>query len=554
MSPTMREHPRGTVSRLLATARPVLQRLFLAMLAGALAAACGIGLMATAAWLISRAAQHPPVLELGVAVVAVRGFGLFRGFARYAERLGSHDAALRVLGILRVKAYAGLVPQVPGAAVSRGDTLQRFASDVDSGQDILVRVVLPFAAALLAGCGAVVLVTALLPAGGAALAAMLLVVCFAAPAAQQKLARRAQARTALLRAELMSGTVELLHALPDLVAYGAAHCRLDRLAVVDRRLRAAHARTSAGVGIGNALVVLAGGACVWVALMLGVAAVAAGRLDGVALAVVVLTPLAVLDVVVALPEAASTFSVARQALRRVFAVVDRPNPVPDPAVPAPLAEGPYHLRVENVSARWVPTEPLALAGVSLDLPPGRRIAVVGPSGCGKTTLECLLVRFLDPAAGRVSLNGMDLRGLAGDDVRRVVCLMDEHAHCFDTTIEGNLRVGRRDATESELWAALRHARLAEWVGGLPLGLETAVGEHGARLSGGQRRRLALARVLLADTPVLVLDEPTEHLDDDTAAALTTDLLAATPGRTVVLITHRGFGLSDVDEVVRLRAP
>lgn len=547
------ERPRGTIWRLLQTARPVLPRLVLAMLAGTVAAACGIGLMATAAWLISRAAQHPPVLALGMAVVAVRGFGLFRGFARYAERLGSHDAALRVLGILRSQSYAGLVPQVPGAAVARGDTLQRFASDVDSGQDILVRVLLPYAAALLAGCGAVVLVTALLPAGGVALAAMVVVVCFAAPAAQQALARRAQARTAPLRAELMSETVELLHALPDLAAYGATHGRLDRLAGLDRRLRAAYARTSVGVGVGNAVVVLAGGACVWGALALGAAAVADGRLDEVALAVVVLTPLAVLDVVVGLPEAAGTYNVARQALRRVYAVVDRPDPVPDPAVPAPLPAGPYHLRVENASARWVPTGPPALAEVSLDLPPGRRIAVVGPSGCGKTTLACLLVRFLDPAAGRVSLNGVDLRDVGSDDVRRVVSLMDEHVHCFDTTVEGNLRVGRRDATEPELWAALRQARLAEWVGGLPLGLQTTVGEHGARLSGGQRRRLALARVLLSNTPVLVLDEPTEHLDNDTAAALTADLLAATSGRTVVLITHRGFGLSDVDEVVRLRA-
>ena len=549
----MHQRPKGTIWRLLATARPVLPRLVLATLAGALAAACGIGLMATAAWLLSRAAQHPPVLALGVAVVAVRGFGLFRGFARYAERLGGHDAALRVLGILRSQSYAGLVKQVPGAAISRGDTLQRFASDVDSGQDILVRVLLPYAAALLAGCGAVVLVAALLPAGGVTLAAMLVVVCFAAPAAQQALARRAQVRTAPLRAEMMSQTVELLHALPDLTAYGAARGRLDRLEDVDRRLRAAHARTSTGVGVGNAVVVLAGGACVWGALALGASAVATGRLDEVTLAVVVLTPLAVLDVVAGLPEAASTFTVARQALLRVHAIADHPDPTPDRAVPEPLPTGPYHLRVENVTARWVHHGPPALAGLSLDLPPGRRIAVVGPSGCGKTTLACLLVRFLDPVAGRISLNGLDLRDLAGDDVRRVVSLMDEQVHCFDTTIEGNLRVGRRDATESELWGALRQARLAEWVSGLPLGLRTPVGEHGSRLSGGQRRRLALARVLLADTPVLVLDEPTEHLDDDTAAALTADLLAAASDRTVVLITHRGFGLSDVDEVVRLTA-
>jgi ABC-type transport system involved in cytochrome bd biosynthesis fused ATPase/permease subunit len=185
------------------------------------------------------------------------------------------------------------------------------------------------------------------------------------------------------------------------------------------------------------------------------------------------------------------------------------------------------------------------------LAPGRRIAVIGPSGCGKTTLAYLLVRFLDPIGGRVTLNGVDLRDLAGDDVRRVVALMDESVHCFDTTIEGNLRVARREATEEQLWEALSRARLDQWVRGLPLGLSTPVGEHGSHLSGGQRRRLALARVLLTGAPILVLDEPTEHLDDETAAALTADLLAATVGRGLVLITHRPFGLSNVDEVVDL---
>jgi thiol reductant ABC exporter CydC subunit len=535
-----------TVIRLLADARPVLPRLLLAAAAGTAASACGIGLMATAAWLIARAAQHPPVLELGVAVVAVRAFGISRGFARYAERLAGHDAALRVLSILRVRSFARLVPQVPAGALARGDALQRFASDVDAGQDLLVRVLLPYASALLAGAGAVALLVTILPAAAVVLAASLAVVCFGVPVAQRALARRAQARTAPLRAELTAGTVDLLHALPDLVAYGLADGRLDRLRATDRRLAAVHGRTAAGVGLGGALVVAAGGACVWAALCLGVQR----HLPAPALAVLVLTPLAVLDVVAGLPEAANRYGVGTGALRRVHAQVDRPDPVPEPTTPQPLPDGPYELAVSDVTAGWVPAEP-ALAGVSLRLTPGRRIAVVGPSGCGKTTLASLLVRFLDPVRGRVTLNGVDLRDLAGDDVRRVVALMDETAYCFDTTIEGNLRVGRPDATQAQLWDALSRARLADWVRGLPLGLSTPVGEHGSRLSGGQRRRLAFARVLLTDAPILVLDEPTEHLDEATAAALTADLLAATAGRSLVLITHRPFGLSDVDGMVDL---
>jgi thiol reductant ABC exporter CydC subunit len=535
-----------TVLRLLADARPALPRLTLATLAGAVASACGIGLMATAAWLIAQAAEHPPVLELGVAVVAVRAFGISRGFFRYAERLAGHDAALRVLSLLRVRSYARLIPQVPGRVVARGDALHRFASDVDAGQDLLVRVLLPYAGTLLAGAGAVVLLGTILPGGAVALAAMLAIVCFGVPAAQRVLARRAQERVAPLRAEFAAGTVELLHALPDLVAYGQAASRLDRLRTTDRRLAAVHGRAAAGVGVGSALVVAAGGSCVWVALALGVQ----HRLPGPALAVLVLTPLAVLDVVGVLPDGANRYALGRAALRRVHEQLDQPDPAPDPAQPRPLPDGPYELAVDDVTAGWVPAQPV-LRGVSIRLSPGRRIAVVGPSGCGKTTLAYLLVRFLDPVSGRVTLNGVDLRDLAGDDIRRVVALMDETVYCFDATIEGNLRVARREATEQQLWDALARARLDDWVRGLPLGMATPVGEHGSHLSGGQRRRLALARVLLTGAPILVLDEPTEHLDDDTAAALTADLLAATADRGLVLITHRTFGLSDVDELVDL---
>jgi ABC-type bacteriocin/lantibiotic exporter with double-glycine peptidase domain len=254
-----------------------------------------------------------------------------------------------------------------------------------------------------------------------------------------------------------------------------------------------------------------------------------------------------------LPAAATALGTARAALRRVFTVLDRPDPTPDPAAPAALPVAPYRLRVENVTARWTPDGPDVLRGLTIELAPGSRTAVVGRSGVGKSTLAALLVRFLDPVTGRITLGGVDLRALTGDQVRTVVGLVGDDAWLFDTTIEENLRIGRRDATPAQVRDALARARLLDWVDSLPLGLDTPVGEHGAKLSGGQRRRLALARALLADFPILVLDEPTEHLDEPTAAALTADLLDAAAGRTVVLITHRRYGLDRVDTVVDLSA-
>src|SRR5690606_26959170 len=300
------------------------------------------------------------------------------------------------------------------------------------------------------------------------------------------------------------------------------------------------------------LVAFAGGASVWAALALGTPAVRSGALDGVLLAVVVLTPMAVFEAMSALPMAAAHLGGMRSALARITALSEQPAAVVEAASPRPLPPAPYRVRLESVTAGWRPNRP-AGAAFDRDLRPGRRVALVGPSGSGKSTIAAPLVRFLDPSAGRLTVTGIDAREFATADLRRVVGLVTEDAHVFDTTIEENLRIARPDATEAQMRDALRRARLLDWVETLPDGLRTPVGERGAKLSGGQRRRLALARALLADFPVLVLDEPTEHLDDETAQAVTADLLDATRDRAVLLITHQPFGLDQVDEVVRLPA-
>jgi thiol reductant ABC exporter CydC subunit len=535
--------------------RPATAGLFLSVLAGVGAAGASVGLMATAAWLISRAALHPPVLHLMVAIVAVRAFGISRGVLRYVERLAGHDAALRALGALRVRLFTELERLAPAglAAYRRADLVQRMVSDVDAVLDMLTRVVLPYAVALLVGAGSVALVGALSPAAGIALAAGLIVVGVLVPLLQRSAARRADGRLAPLRGDLATGTVDLLHGLDDLVAYGADQSRLDRIAEVDGRLRRTEQRSAAMAGASAAVTALTTGACLLTGLIAGAVAVRAGTLSGELLAVIVLTPLAVFEAAAGLPAAAQRFAGARAALGRLAEVFGTPSPVAEPVVPADVPDGPHTLRLENVSAAWEPGRTV-VRGFDLDLPPGRRVALVGPSGSGKSTVAALLVRWLDPVAGRITLDGVDLREIPPEKVRRIVGYLPEDAYLFDTTIEENLRIGRRDASAAQLRMALEAARLADWVDSLPQGPATPVGEHGMRLSGGQRRRLALARALLADFQVLILDEPTEHLDDDTAAALTRDLLTAAGGRTVLLITHRTDGLSDVDGVVALGAP
>lgn len=535
-----------------AACRPAAGGLALSVLAGVGAAGASVGLMATAAWLISRAALHPPVLHLMVAIVAVRAFGISRGVLRYVERLAGHDAALRALGALRVRLFTEVERLAPAglAAYRRADLVQRLVGDVDAVLDMLTRVVLPYAVAVVVSAGSVALVATLSPAAGVALAAGLVVVGVLVPLVQRSAARRADGRLAPLRGELTTGTVDLLHGLDELVAYGADQARLSRLAEVDGRLRRTEQRSAGMAGASAAVTALTTGACLLIGLIAGAVAVRAGTLSGELLAVIVLTPLAVFEAAAGLPAAAQRFAGARAALGRLAEVCATPSPVAEPTVPADVPDGPHTLRLENVSAAWEPGRPV-VRGLDLDLPPGRRVALTGPSGSGKSTVAALLVRWLDPVAGRITLDGVDLRDIAPEKVRRIVGYLPEDAYLFDTTIEENLRIGRRDAGAAQVREALEAARLAEWVDSLPQGLATPVGEHGMRLSGGQRRRLALARALLADFRVLILDEPTEHLDDATAAALTRDLLAAADGRTVLLITHRTDDLSGVDEVVTL---
>ncbi|MFC3347844.1 thiol reductant ABC exporter subunit CydD [Streptomyces echinoruber] len=546
---------RGVLARVRALGAVRRGRLSLALLLGSLALGSAAGLMATSGWLISRASQQPPVLYLMVAVTATRAFGIGRAVFRYAERLVSHDAVLRMLADTRVAVYRRLERIAPAGLrrTRRGDLLTRLVADVDALQDYWLRWLLPAGAATVVSAGAVAFTGWLLPEAGTVLAAGLLVAGAGVPLLTGAVARRAERRLAPARGELATHTTDLLTGTAELTVAGALPARLARARRADAALTRIAARSAAASALGAGLTALACGLTVAAAALTGIQAVAAGRLHGVVLAVVVLTPLAAFEAVLGMPLAVQYRQRVRRSAERVYEVLDAPEPVREPEQPRKAPTSPFPVVLRGLTARHPGQDRDALAGVDLRLEEGRRIAVVGPSGSGKTTLAQVLLRFLDPGGGSYTLGGVDARALAGDDVRRLVGLCAQDAHLFDSSVRENLLLARRDATEAELRDALARARLLDWVDGLPDGLDTLVGEHGARLSGGQRQRLALARALLAGFPVLVLDEPAEHLDLPTADALTADLLAATEGRTTLLITHRLAGLEAVDEVVVLDA-
>ncbi|MEU8737150.1 thiol reductant ABC exporter subunit CydD [Streptomyces halstedii] len=540
-------------ARIRETARAERGKLSLALLLGSLAVGSSVGLMAVSGWLISRASEQPPVLYLMVAVTATRAFGLGRAVFRYAERLVSHDAVLRTLAELRVAVYRGLERVAPAGlrTARRGDLLTRLVSDVDALQDYWLRWLLPAGTALLVGVGAVGFTGWLLPEAGAVLAAGLLLAGVGVPLVSGAAARHAERRLAPARSQLAVRVADLLAGTAELTVAGALPRRKREVRAADADLTAIASRAATATAVGAGLSALLCGLTVVAAALVALPAVRDGRLAGVALAVVVLTPLAAFEAVNGLPLAVQFRRRIGRSAERVHEVLDAPLPVREPADPAEPPASPFPLVLRDLSARHGGADRDALDSVGLTLVPGRRVAVVGPSGSGKTTLAQVLLRFLDAREGSYSLGGVEASALDGDTVRTFVGLCAQDAHVFDSSIRENLRLARTDATDDELCDALARARLLDWVRSLPDGIDTLVGEHGARLSGGQRQRLALARALLADFPVLVLDEPAEHLDLATADALTADLLDATRGRTTLLITHRLAGLDAVDEVLVL---
>ena len=544
---------RPALLRLLAMARPLRGRLLGAAAAGAAATGCGVALLAVSGFLLARASQHPAILAISVAVVAVRALSVGRGVFRYLERLAAHDVAFRVLAQVRLAIWRRLEVLAPGglALFRSGDLLARLVSDVDATQDLFIRGITPVLAAALAGGAAVTACLLVLAPAAAVLAAGLLAAALVVPLAGAAVARKAARTAAPARGRLAATVTELLDGAADLQAFGAAGAALARAEAADAELTRMDGRTAVAAALGAGSMSAVTGLTVWAVLVLGVAATGNGTLSRVPLAVLTLTALASFEAVSALPAAAVQLGQARVAAERITAVIDAAEPVLEPSRPRPLPAGPFTVQLRDATVVYRPGGPPALVGVSLDLPPGRRVALVGANGAGKSTVAAVLMRFAGLSAGAALLNGHDLASYAADDIRSVIGGCPQNPHLFDATIRDNVRLARPDATDEELAAAAARARLLPWIASLPQGWDTPVGTHGAAVSGGERQRLALARAFLADPALLILDEPTTHLDPPARRALTADLLHATEGRAVLLITHELAGLDEVDEIVVL---
>ena len=527
-----------------------LKELALAGLLGGLASLCAVALLGTAAWLIAQASEYPPVLTLTVAAVLVRTFALGRAFLRYAERLVGHDAAFRGLTELRVRVYERLERLAPVGLgrFTKGDLLNRLVLDVDAALDLPLRIVLPWAQATFVSVVTVAFLAWLLPGVGLLLGVVVVLALIVAPLIIGRTTRRAERLLAPRKAELASVVVTALHGCADLSANGRIIDTTTRAHAIDDSVTELSRRESFALGIGGGTATVLQGLAVCATLVIAIPAVVSGRIEPVWLAVVAFLPLALIDVLATLPGSALAFQRLKGSADRIAGVMDSPDPVVDPVNPARLGTQPSDISLSDLSASWSTVQ--VLSGISFDLVAGRRLAVVGPSGSGKSTLAACLMGFLS-YQGSARLGDIEIRDVGGDDLREHISVLSQQAHIFDTTIAENIRLGR-EIEEQAIWLALEQAQLADWVRGLPKKLQTQVGTFGMSISGGEAQRLALARFLVQPRPIVVLDEPTEHLDSETAQDLERTMFDALAGFTTIVITHRLSSLHLADNVIVLR--
>lgn len=533
--------------RLLSWLRPYRREVAFSVLLGVLTIGSSIALMATSAWMISKAGLQPSIADLGVSVVAVRFFGITRGIFRYLERLVSHDTTFRLLAAIRVSVYRAIEPLAPArlAVFRSGDLLARAVADVDALQNVYLRAVAPFLVALVTAALLALLIGAFDLFSGVVALAWFALSGAALMALAWGLGERPGRDLVDARSRYSALFVDSLQGLPDLIAYGADGYYLDMLSSQADDLAALERRFARFDALQLGLMILFP-----VGAMIMLLAVAIPRVDGVYLATLALATLAAYEAILPLGQAASAMGSSLEAAERLFDLIDTTPAVRDPAAPSPIPIR-SDIEIRHLVFRYAPDLPPVFKDLNLDIAQGEHVAVVGESGAGKSTLANLLVRFWEVEEGSIRVGGVELHDLAQENTRRIFGVLAQTTHLFNTSIRENIRIARPDADDQAVESAAQAAQIHDFIAALPQGYEALAGENGVKLSGGERQRIALARALLKDAPILILDEATAHLDAKTEREVMRAVLKACEKRTLILFTHNPNLLPWMDRVIKL---
>ncbi len=540
---------------MLKLAIPYARWIVLSVFLGSLTIASGIGLMMASAFIISAAALHPSIAELQVAIVGVRFFGISRGVFRYLERLTSHDTTFRLLSRFRVWFYRALEPLVPAKTLyfKSADLLQRIVSDIQNLENFYVRVISPPAVAVI-----VAVVMSLLLRTYHAQYAIIFLICYSLaaiviPFLSIQLSRSMGKRIIELKSELNVAILDNLRGMTELLTNNKLSAHRRKVAGLSRRLAMLQKKMQIIDALHQGFITLLMFGAVVLILVTAIPAVRADQLSGVYLAVLVLGVMAAFEGVLALPATAQYMESNTEAAKRLFGIIDRAPDVRDRD--QALSFNPQKtpdLKLQNVTFTYSEAEDPVLKNVSFFIPFPSKIAVVGPSGSGKSTLANLILRLWEVKNGKILIGGADIRNIKQESLREVIGFVSQRFHLFSGTIADNLRLVNPGLDEEEMLRLLNLVELTKEELGTFSILDHRIGEHGARLSGGQAQRLAIAQVLAKNPSIFIFDEITANLDPKTERQVLKNLFREFSDRTVINITHRLNLMKNYDRIYVLQ--
>ena len=540
------------VWRLLGFMKPLRGWILISTMTGFSTVAAGVGLLGTSAYLIASAAFHPSIAELSVAVVGVRFFGISRGVFRYLDRLVSHHVNFRLLSILRIWFYDCLKLLAPARLIhyQRGDLLSRAIGDIDALDQFYVRAVSPVISAIFATVGFSMLVGSWNVRLGWILAAGLSVTSFVLPALVYIFSQDPAKQLVDQWAILSQTMLDTLRGAAEMMVFQQQEEELTQINRVSLQTNRAQVGLAHSQGLSNGMNAVLTQGTVALMLLVGIPLVRTGELDGIMLAVIVLITMASFEISIPIAQAAQFWESSLQAARRLFEMADQQPAIIEPVIPVSVPEKP-NILIRNLSFQYHGNLPLAADHLNIDIPYGRKIALVGENGSGKTTILNLLMRFWDCQPGEILIDGILVQEFSPKELRQRIGYVSPGGAIFQTTLRQNLLLANPGALDADLLRVLDSVQLGEWVQTLPDGLDTWLGASGLTISGGQLQRIQLARGLLMDAPIYLLDEPTTHLDVETENRLISLFRSIFQNRSLVWVTHRLVGLDWLDEILVL---